>query len=163
MGYISYLLYKKQNIVFLENGDKYDGQWKNDNPHGHGVYTWSNGKKYDGEWKDGIRHGHGVWTGVDGRKYDGEWKDGKKHGHGVYTWVDGGKYDGNWKNGRKYGIFKIYDDEHYRYEYYINGEINKEKTKELNKKIEKFTLTKILSKYFGGDCYAGEMLKSIGY
>ena len=99
----------------------------------------------------------------DKENYIGNFLKGKFHGHGVYTWVDGGKYDGNWKNGRKYGIFKIYFNGLFQYEYYINDITNKEKTKELNKKIEKFTLTKILSKYFGGDCYAGEMLKSIGY
>jgi len=33
----------------LANGNKYDGEWKNDLNHDKGVYTWADGKKYDGE------------------------------------------------------------------------------------------------------------------
>ena len=142
------------------NGNKYDGEYKDGKKHGHGVMTYANGDKYDGEYKDGKKNGHGVYTNTRGYKYDGEWKDDSWHGHGVCTWASGHKYDGEWKDDDMInGIFKKINT----YEYYINGKINKEKTKELNKKIEKLRLTKILSKYFGGDCYASEMLKSVGY
>ena len=29
-------------------GDKYVGEWKDDNKHGRGTYTWADGDKYDG-------------------------------------------------------------------------------------------------------------------
>ena len=168
----------EKNIIGI-NGNvidrKYDGEWKEGYRHGHGIYTYSCGNEYDGEWKYGDKHGHGVLTWVDWNIYDGEWKGNRRHGHGVETYVDGRKYYGKWKRsnnketygglylGTKNGIFKLYDKELFQYEYYINDKINKEKTEEFNKKIEKLRLTKILSKYFGGDCYASEMLKSIGY
>ena len=40
-------------IVVYANGDKYDGEFKNGNFNGRGVYTCANGDIYNGEWKDG--------------------------------------------------------------------------------------------------------------
>ena len=34
------------------DGNKYVGEWKDDNKNGQGTYTWANGEKYVGEWKD---------------------------------------------------------------------------------------------------------------
>ena len=42
------------------DGEKYDGEWKDGNNHGQGVYTWPNGMKYDGEWKDSQANGRGL-------------------------------------------------------------------------------------------------------
>ena len=39
------------------NGDKYDGEWKDDNMHGYGLFTYPCGGKYEGQWKDGKKHG----------------------------------------------------------------------------------------------------------
>ena len=33
-------------------GDKYEGEYKGGIPNGQGTYTSSNGEKYEGEWKD---------------------------------------------------------------------------------------------------------------
>ena len=99
------------------NGDKYDGEWK-EGYRGRGIKTYTNGNKYDGEWKDGNWHGHGVWTWADGSKYDGNWKDGNQHGHGVKTWASGSKYDGEWKDDLKHGhgvltsYFEKYDGDY---------------------------------------------------
>ena len=35
------------------NGDKYEGEWKNNKMHGAGVFTWSNGKVKKGTWNEG--------------------------------------------------------------------------------------------------------------
>jgi hypothetical protein len=35
---------------------------------GKGVLTYANGAIYDGEWKDGNRDGKGVYTWADGKK-----------------------------------------------------------------------------------------------
>ena len=34
------------------DGDTYDGEWKDDNKHGRGVYKGADGDTYDGELKD---------------------------------------------------------------------------------------------------------------
>ena len=39
------------------NGDKYDGDWKDDNKDGKGIYSDANGNKYDGDWKDDFMNG----------------------------------------------------------------------------------------------------------
>jgi hypothetical protein len=56
------------------HSDTYDGEWEDDNRHGHGVVTLANGDTYDGEFKDGV------YTLATGNNYDGEWIDDKKHG-----------------------------------------------------------------------------------
>jgi 1-phosphatidylinositol-4-phosphate 5-kinase len=35
----------------MQNGNKYDGEWKNGEMHGFGTYIWTTGQRYDGEWK----------------------------------------------------------------------------------------------------------------
>ena len=60
-----------------ENGDRYIGEWKNDNKHGQGTYTWANGDKYVGEYRDGKRNGQGTLTYADGTVQEGIWKDGE--------------------------------------------------------------------------------------
>jgi hypothetical protein len=32
------------------DGDSYDGQWRNDRAHGHGIYFHVDGAKYEGDW-----------------------------------------------------------------------------------------------------------------
>ena len=39
-----------------DDGSKYIGGFKDDEPHGDGTYTFADGTKYVGEWKDGKRH-----------------------------------------------------------------------------------------------------------
>ena len=99
------------------DGDKYVGEWKDDELHGQGTYTFASGDKYVGEWKDGLPNGQGTYTYADGDKYVGEWKDGKRQGQGtLYYLADykfkgdiyvgeeiGGKYVGEWKDGNKHG------------------------------------------------------------
>jgi hypothetical protein len=102
-------------VVSYANGDRYEGEVRDDKPNGRGVYTWPDGRRYDGEWRNGKRNGHGVYTWHDGRRYDGEWRNDKKNGHGVYTWPGGDRYDGEflddeynghgvytWPGGRRY-------------------------------------------------------------
>jgi hypothetical protein len=35
---------------------------------------WNNGRKYNGEWKNNNMHGKGLYTRADGRSYDGEFR-----------------------------------------------------------------------------------------
>ena len=60
----------------FDDGDKYVGEWKEDQMHGHGVYTWANGEKYIGEFRDG-RNTYGVQYSALGRLQgtfsNGEW------------------------------------------------------------------------------------------
>ncbi|HJQ56860.1 MAG TPA: hypothetical protein VJ890_08130, partial [Vineibacter sp.] len=62
--------------------DRYEGEYRDDNQHGRGVYTWADGDRYDGEWQNGEQHGRGVYASADGDRYDGEWQNGEQHGRG---------------------------------------------------------------------------------
>ena len=54
-----------------------------------GTYTWNNGDKYVGEYKDDERNGQGTYTWNNGNKYVGEFKDSKRNGQGTYTYANG--------------------------------------------------------------------------
>ena len=42
------------------------------------------GDRYDGEFKDGQEDGVGIFSWADGATYEGFWKQGQKHGIGLY-------------------------------------------------------------------------------
>jgi hypothetical protein len=84
------------------NNSSYTGEFRNGKANGLGEATWSIGKKtnrYVGEWKDDMPHGQGIYIGFDGSRYEGEWKEGQWHGQGTYTWPDGRQYKGEFRNG----------------------------------------------------------------
>jgi hypothetical protein len=62
-----------------ENGYKsnnYDGEYKNDQKNGYGVFHWESGNIYKGQYKDDERNGLGEMTWTDGSVYFGYWKNG---------------------------------------------------------------------------------------
>ena len=81
----------------------YNGQVRNERPHGRGLYTWDGGSRYQGDFVGGNFHGRGVATWADGNRYEGDWVIGKRTGTGVFTWADGGRYEGAFVNGRLHG------------------------------------------------------------
>jgi len=85
------------------SGAKYVGKFKDDKPHGQGIFTYPDGSKHFGEWKAGVGHGHGIKTWKDGRKYVGKFKDDKPHEQGTFTYPDGSKYVGQYKDGKRHG------------------------------------------------------------
>ena len=99
------------------SGDKYVGEWQNDQRNGQGTYIFSSGNKYVGEYKDDQRHGQGTYTWTDGENYVGENKDDQRHGQGTYTYANGRKEVGEFKNGKLNG---------YAITYFANGTIDKE-------------------------------------
>jgi hypothetical protein len=89
------------------SGEQYVGEWKNDEFHGFGTYTFGKGKwegdQYVGEFKNGARDGQGTYIYANGNKYTGELKNGRRDGLGAFTWADGDKYIGEYKNDRRDG------------------------------------------------------------
>lgn len=51
--------------------------------HVRGVFTYSDGDRYVGEYQDNDMDGFGVYVWKSGTVYRGEWKDSKMHGCGV--------------------------------------------------------------------------------
>ena len=65
------------------SGDKYVGEWHEDQKSGKGTYTWSDDDSYVGEFRDDRKHGQGTYTYSDGAKYVGDYRDGERHGYGT--------------------------------------------------------------------------------
>jgi len=73
-----------------DNGNEYDGQWKNNKRDGKGTTRYASGNVYIGMWKAGKRHGFGVFhISKSGDIYRGNWSGGIKSGPGVYEYADG--------------------------------------------------------------------------
>ena len=88
---------KRPKIILLPNGDKYEGEFKNEKFHGQGKYSFSNGNIYEGEFKDGKSHGLGSVTLPDGDTFVGYFKDGKPWNVKIYD--KNGNIIGKYVNG----------------------------------------------------------------
>ena len=86
-----------------ENGDVFEGFWKNDKATGLGVMKYANGDDYRGSWANGKRQGTGKIQYSDGRIYNGNWIQDNKQGQGTMAYPDGSKYMGQWIDDKRNG------------------------------------------------------------
>ena len=63
------------SYTYFSSGDKYEGAWLNDEPHGKGAYTYSCGEVYRGEYLSGKKHGLGMYYFDDGTKMKAMWEN----------------------------------------------------------------------------------------
>jgi len=86
---------------YAANGDKYDGEWKQNCKHGIGKMTYNKKGEYQGYWENGRRHGEGVFVYPNGDVYSGWWRFGEKEGTGTYSSKQTGmKMFGEWSDGQ---------------------------------------------------------------
>ena len=93
-------------VVKYPNGDKYEGDFMNDEFHGKGKYITME-MTYEGEWYRGYCHGFGKEMWEDGSFFQGYFQNGVKHGNGTYLWGDGSSYEGEWRDGKMEGRGKF--------------------------------------------------------
>ena len=86
-----------------EDGDKYEGEFKDGLRNGHGIYYFANGDKYVGQFFEDEFNGQGTMYFANGSKYSGQFKDGKQHGEGTLYFTNDNKYVGGFKNGKRHG------------------------------------------------------------
>ncbi len=84
-------------------GARYDGEFRDGSPNGHGIYILADGSRYEGEVKNWKVHGYGKWEFADGSRYEGNFKNSRQHGYGKAEISDGNRYDGEFKNGKYHG------------------------------------------------------------
>lgn len=76
-----------------------------------GYASYNNGERYEGTFKDGKRSGTGIMTfiefsRIDGSQqkaiYKGDWRHNQRNGEGTMNWErDGVVFKGQWKNDEK--------------------------------------------------------------
>jgi hypothetical protein len=54
--------------------------------------------RFQGDTRNGQKHGYGVFKAANGASYAGWWVDGKKHGKGTYVSASGESHEGWWKD-----------------------------------------------------------------
>ena len=74
-----------------------------DNSETSGIETFDNGDIYEGGFKDGLKHGKGILTTRNNRSYEGDWENDKPHGFGINTFPNGKIYTGNFDKGKPVG------------------------------------------------------------
>ena len=81
-----------------DNGDIYEGDYKDNMKNGKGTYTYYNGDIYEGDYKDGMMNGKGTFTYANRNIYEGDFKNGMMNGMGKFTYIDGNVYEGMFKD-----------------------------------------------------------------
>lgn len=90
---------KHQGVQTFENGDVYEGAFKDGRKHGKGILKTRNNRTYEGDWINDKPHGFGINTFPNGKVYSGEFKNGRPIGPGQWTYSDGRTFSGTWING----------------------------------------------------------------
>ncbi|NQJ22254.1 hypothetical protein HO566_07015 [Streptococcus suis] len=89
----------KQTLT-LDNGKlQYNGYVVASKMNGQGKLTFENGDSYQGQFKNGIFHGKGTYTSASGWTYVGEFKNGYADGQGKLTTEGKAVYEGRFKQG----------------------------------------------------------------
>lgn len=94
-------------MMLFPNGDRYKGEFENEQPNGLGKIIYKNGKRYVGFVVNGIPDGKGTLFRKNGSKvYEGDWINGHKEGKG--TQFENSKstkdtFTGYFKNGIRHG------------------------------------------------------------
>jgi hypothetical protein len=65
---------------------------------GRGIFSWENGDKYNGEYKNNVKEGNGVYS-YGCNLYDGNWVNNKPHGEGTLL-CDGVRIEGYFRYGK---------------------------------------------------------------
>ncbi len=83
--------------MYFSNGNRYEGEWKNNLIEGYGILYFSNGNRYEGEWKNCKSEGYGIIYFFNGDRYEGQFKNGKSEGYGIFYSSLGFKYKSYFK------------------------------------------------------------------
>jgi hypothetical protein len=96
-------VHEKSEVISSYRGGFLDGK-----KHGKGIKVMPNGDRYEGEFRDDYRDGQGIYVWGDktpwaGDRYEGEYQRDLRHGWGVFQWGSGDRYEGAWQNDMRMG------------------------------------------------------------
>jgi hypothetical protein len=90
------------------NGDEYEGELAEDQPHGLGTMKYASPKSlHRGSWLKGKRHGHGTTEWPNGACFVGNFIEDKAFGLGTMKHTDGKVCSGLWIANEMQGLFVI--------------------------------------------------------
>ncbi len=89
--------------VWLD-GQRYKGEWRNDQPDGEGEWSSPKGDVYTGGFRAGKRMGQGRMVYAEKTEYNGAWQDDRPSGQGVFKFSNGDVYQGQFLAGEQSGI-----------------------------------------------------------
>ena len=111
-----------KGTLIWQSGDRYSGDFKNDDITGYGTYYWTDGNRYTGYLKNSERQGKGTLYFADGEKVEGTFSDDALNGSYTYYFTDGGKRVGTCRNWKEEGAATYYfADGRYVKENWRNG------------------------------------------
>lgn len=84
---------------YVDGHASYEGDFDNNQFHGHGRYIGASGAVYEGDFVAGQFSGRGRYKYPDGAEYVGEWHLCRMHGKGAFSAADGVQYVGEFYNG----------------------------------------------------------------
>lgn len=126
----------KGTLIYLDEaedhylGDKYEGEFHNNEFEGYGKYSFANGDIYEGEFHESAFEGKGVLIFGDGFRYEGQFHNYQFHGAGILYYNNGKWFEGTfihdemsgegilhlpngavisgtWKNDERVGLFTM--------------------------------------------------------
>ena len=93
--------------MIYNNGDKFEGEFKNEIKEGKGKMIYKNGDIYEGEFKNDKREGNGKMNYKNRDIYEGEYKNDEREGNGKMIYKNGDIYEGKYKNDKREGNGKM--------------------------------------------------------
>jgi len=94
----------------------FEGRLEEGQKVGQGTYVWLDGQRYRGEWRNDQPDGEGEWSSPKGDNYTGVFSFGKRVGQGRMVYADKTEYNGAWQDDRPsgYGVFKFSNGDVYQ-------------------------------------------------
>ena len=120
-------------VEYKKTKDKYEGDFKDNNITGKGIYIWENGHIFKGNFLNGKMHGFGQYNWPKGGYYIGNYVNGLKEGYGEFHWPNNKVFKGNFKNGKPNGTGILIQDNKEKNVFFKDGVIQGEV---LNEKME---------------------------
>ncbi|OMJ96171.1 hypothetical protein SteCoe_354 [Stentor coeruleus] len=115
----------KVGTLYLANGDKYVGPFKDQKYTGKGEYFSADGTYYKGLFLNGKYHGKGKIQYPSGESYRGNWGEGVRNHRGICVYPNNDIYEGNWQNNERHGKGKMtYSDGTVKEGIWHKGEIH---------------------------------------
>ena len=89
-----------KGTMVYPSGNRYDGEYKNGDRSGCGVFEFSNGRRYIGQFEADQFSGQGTWILETGERYIGEFKNNQCDGKGTFIFFNGSSKSGIWEKGK---------------------------------------------------------------